>query len=165
MWLVLPPSGWCSNFEVWHHYPDISFLLIFYPESKFEICFCLWPLLSLVLHFGRLPFWSSSILVVFHFVRLAFCSSSILVVFYFGRLLFLSSSIWWIRIKYPQSRIFYIEKFKIKRPQSWICQVTGAATTRMVAKIWTMAPLSRYLLFINILPRVVFYFCRLPFDG
>merc|ERR1712030_66963 len=30
-------------------------------------------------HFGRLPFWSSSILVVFHFGRLPFWSSSILV--------------------------------------------------------------------------------------
>merc|ERR1712055_1216787 len=33
------------------------------------------------LHFGHLPFWSSSILVVFHFGRLPFWSSSILVVF------------------------------------------------------------------------------------
>merc|ERR1712082_333385 len=45
------------------------------------------------LHFGSLPFWSSSILVVFHFGRLPFWSSpfwssSILVVFLFGRLSF-----------------------------------------------------------------------------
>merc|ERR1711888_410141 len=51
-----------------------------------------------VIHFGRLPFWSSSTLVVFHFVvfhfgRLPFWSSSILVVFHFGRLPFWSSSI------------------------------------------------------------------------
>merc|ERR1711936_1360333 len=46
-----------------------------------------------VFHFGRLPFWLSSILVVFHFGRLPFWSSSILVVFHFGRLPFWSSSI------------------------------------------------------------------------
>merc|ERR1711895_419352 len=44
-------------------------------------------------HFGRLPFWLSSILVVFHFGRLPFWSSSILVVFHFGLLPFWSSSI------------------------------------------------------------------------
>merc|ERR1712236_198726 len=44
-------------------------------------------------HLGRLPFWSSSILVVFHFGRLPFWSSSIWVVFHLGRLPFRSSSI------------------------------------------------------------------------
>merc|ERR1712215_387744 len=39
-------------------------------------------------HFGRLPFWSSSVLVVFHFGRLPF-----FVVFYFVCLPFWSSSI------------------------------------------------------------------------
>merc|ERR1712208_157649 len=34
---------------------------------------------TVVFHFGRLPFWSSSILVVFHFSHLPFWSSSILV--------------------------------------------------------------------------------------
>merc|ERR1712055_1197773 len=46
-----------------------------------------------VFHFGRLPFWSSSILVVFHLCRLPFWLSSILVAFHFGRLPFWSSSI------------------------------------------------------------------------
>merc|ERR1712105_312693 len=46
-----------------------------------------------VFHFGCLPFWSSSILVVFHFGRLPFWLSFILVVFHFGHLPFWSSSI------------------------------------------------------------------------
>merc|ERR1712215_322518 len=48
---------------------------------------------SIIVIVGRLPFWSSSILVVFYFGRFPFRSSSILVVFHFGRLPFWSSSI------------------------------------------------------------------------
>merc|ERR1711895_245965 len=48
---------------------------------------------KVVFHFGRFPFWSSSILVVFHFGHLPFWSSSILVVFNLGCLPFWSSSI------------------------------------------------------------------------
>ena len=33
-----------SNTLVWHHYPDISLLLIFYRELKFEVRFFLGPL-------------------------------------------------------------------------------------------------------------------------
>merc|ERR1711888_554319 len=93
-----------------------------------------------VFHFNRLPFWSSSILVVFHFGRLPFCSSCILFVFNFGRLQFWSSFIFVVfhlmdKDKISSEQDCYIEKFKIKRPRSWICQMTGAATNRMVAKL------------------------------
>merc|ERR1712030_207659 len=53
------------------------------------VCLRFW----VVFHFGRLPFWPSSLLVVFHFGRLPFWSSSILVVFHFGRFPFWSFSL------------------------------------------------------------------------
>merc|ERR1711895_290346 len=45
-----------------------------------------------VFHFSRLPIWSSFILVVFHFDRLPFWFSSILVIFHCIHLPFLSST-------------------------------------------------------------------------
>ena len=44
-------------------------------------------------YFGRLSFWSSSILVLFYFGPLPFCLSSSLVIFHFVSLPFWSSSI------------------------------------------------------------------------
>merc|ERR1711895_28571 len=62
-----------------------------------RLSFCRLPFWSssilVVFIFFHLPFWSSSILVVFHFGRPPFWSSSILVVFHFGRLPLWSSSI------------------------------------------------------------------------
>merc|ERR1712215_223518 len=55
---------------------------------------CLPHHILVVIHFGCLPFWSSSILVVLHFGCLPFWSSSILVVLHFGHLTFWSSSFW-----------------------------------------------------------------------
>ena len=151
MCLVLPPTGWWPNLELWHHYPDISFLLIFYPES-------------VTLTFSIFIFWLSSILVVFHFVCLLFWLSSILFVFYFGhphfgRLPFYSSSILVVfhlidKKKMSSEQDCLNSKDKEKCPQHRIFHVTGAATLRMVPKLWSMAPLSRYFIFINILPQV-----------
>merc|ERR1712236_22650 len=92
-----------------------------------------------VFHFGRLPFWSSSVLVVFHsgrlpfwsffhLGRLPFLSSSILVVFHVGFLIFWLSSILIVfhlmdkeKISSDQDFLNIKVKYKMSSVQDLLC--------------------------------------------
>merc|ERR1712215_330750 len=95
---------------------------------------------SILLHFGRLLFWLSSILFVFYFGHPTFWSSFILFVFHFCRLPFKSSFILVVfhlidKKKMSSEQDCLNSKDKEKCPQHRIFHVTGTATLRMVPKL------------------------------